>query len=877
VSPEATTLPLPASHKSISTLPNKFLFHPLIPPTCPIVLRRTGFGRRDSHRTLQFNTPSVYRIFHLSWEHIPPQDRATLATATTIMDAYASLRQEASTADLSPLKQPRPPPDASPIDRTRARLLSYAFLRFDCEYGDLIRWLGGPYTDEHRDWAATFATLETVRDCPPRPDYPIPDFERTFRACTEGVPLRGNYVSDFNSCVTRNQAPLSADLLKNTVDVDETLRKEEKLSYHILLPRFLWRFFAGIFISIFRVAYRWGDPKPRLCVDPSTTLTPTDIGNVNRNIPDPGIDEDRNPTIYYGTALQRYLQWLYNLRISYPHEDILQMTDDISAAFHRVLYHPDMGPAFAAVWKEWLVIPVSSIFGARDAPGNYMRPGELRAHFGNFVRLTQAAINTPLIERLRLPPPPTPEEVATFVQATPDSINTGVAIRADGNPERRLSSFVDDTGTAHARDHFLAAAAASVHSAYVMFGHPDDDPNRPPCINPTKWNEEVFHHLTFLGYHIDSRRMTVSWPVDKRNKLRIFLDVLLDDNRNKRRSSPTSVSRVLGLVRHASFVAPMGTFRSLRLQHTFNDIVAKAPGITQLRRWYQRPCIRLPSSIISELTEFRSQLSDVVLDPYWTRPIGLLVPRPPTITVFSDASTLALGGWSRVSELNHMWRVTLDDLITAGLPANMGWNNPHNYHEPSVDPKAFHINVLELFAIFVELWISLRQLHAAHSSTPNPLAPAEALPPGGHCLLARADNTSALSWLRYASRTKRACIRRLVRLLTAFFCHPFPASHCRVQGLHIAGVANVSADHLSRYEKSPSWAAAMANSASLQNLRICLLPQELLSIIVSAFLHEQTEEWFATQTTRLWTVGPPVFVTGSQRNVASSSSVVPNP
>jgi hypothetical protein len=218
------------------------------------------------------------------------------------------------------------------------------------------------------------------------------------------------------------------------------------------------------------------------------------------------------------------------------------MTDDISAAFHCMLYHPDMGPAFAAVWKDWLVIPVSSVFGARDAPGNYMRKGELRAHFGNYTRLTPAAFDTPLIERLQLPPPPTPEEVATFAQAIPDSINTGVSLRPDGSPERRLSSFVDDTGTAHARrDHFLAAAAASVHSAYVMFGHPEEDPDRPPCINPTKWKEEVFHHLTFLGYYINSRRMTVSWPVDKRNKLRIFLDVLVNPGSRTRQVPVSSI------------------------------------------------------------------------------------------------------------------------------------------------------------------------------------------------------------------------------------------------------------------------------------------------------------------------------------------------
>jgi hypothetical protein len=78
----------------------------------------------------------------------------------------------------------------------------------------------------------------------------------------------------------------------------------------------------------------------------------------------------------------------------------------------------------------------------------------------------------------------------------------------------------------------------------------------------------------------------------------------------------------------------------------------------------------------------------------------------------------------------------------------MSWNNRQNYHEPDIDPKGFHINILELFAIIIELWITLHdQLYLAHPAVPlsTSLAPAEAIPPGGHRLLARANNTSALS------------------------------------------------------------------------------------------------------------------------------------
>ncbi|MGL4351796.1 MAG: hypothetical protein ACRCT2_14775, partial [Plesiomonas shigelloides] len=420
--------------------------------------------------------------------------------------------------------------------------------------------------------------------------------------------------------------------------------------------------------------------------------------------------------------------------------------------------------------------------------------------------------------------------------------------------------------------------ASSVYAAYVVFGQPDEDPTRPPCINPSKWSDEVFHHLQFLGYHIDTRTMMVAWPLDKRAKLSLFLGDILANNGTGPKVTPFSISRVLGLIRHAAPVAPMGSFRSLRLQHLFNDVLSKAPSIKQLRRWYQRRSIILPPTITSELRTFRSAITDDLQDPNWCRPIGLIVPRIPTITVFTDASTLALGGWSSLSELNHMWRITVQDLIDLGIPKNMIWNNKHNFHEKEIDPNALHINILEFIAIIIELWICARQIHDASKSpqSPNSEAPSESIPAGGHRLSARADNTSALSWLRYATRTKRPPIRRLARLLTSFLSHPFVASFLHVQGKHIAGTANVGADNLSRYELSASWAAVMDNCPNLRHLRICLLPQELLSIIVSAFLHEQTEEWFETAMTRLWTIESPVFVTGSQRPVGTTTSVVPS-
>jgi hypothetical protein len=237
--------------------PAHLLSQPLSPPHDPRPRRYShGFGQRDNFHAVQFHQAPPHYMLHLAWDFLPPEDRANVVLTCSAMHKYARLRLRASTADLSPLLEQRPRADNTPIDLKRVDLLACAFLRFNCDYGNMIRWLEGPYTDHHRDWDHAFDEFEKVRSMTPAKKFPKPDYARALQACTQGVPLKGNYFSDYKSCQERANAPVSDSLRKEEAAVDEQLRKEEKLSYHIVLPRFLWQFFPGMFLAIFRVAYK---------------------------------------------------------------------------------------------------------------------------------------------------------------------------------------------------------------------------------------------------------------------------------------------------------------------------------------------------------------------------------------------------------------------------------------------------------------------------------------------------------------------------------------------------------------------------------------------------------------------------------------------
>jgi len=403
--------------------------------------------------------------------------------------------------------------------------------------------------------------------------------------------------------LARNLHPPSADLRKEAASVDERLQKEEKLSYHILLPRFLFRFLFGLHLALFRIAYHNDDPDPRLFVDPTTTVSPDDDSNANAQMPDPGSagQEEENPPIYYGTAFMRQLIWLWNLRISYPHDKILQLADDVSAAFHHMLCDPCLAIVFATVWHNFLVIPIETIFGARNSPSFYMEAGETRSHLAGVWPDATSLMIQDLAEQVIMPAKPTPEETASFAQAVSDSQHTGINQPQSANPERRLPSFVDNSCTAHVYWYFHTAINMVVRAARIVFGFPSEDPTRPPCINPHKWIKEAAIRVKFLDFIIDTRRMCLIWPPDKRAKLKALLLELFTQQAppHCRGSTPKHIARILGLLRHGALVAPLGVLQTLRLQLFLNNIVSKAPA--HLRRWWQGCRLILPRPILHDL------------------------------------------------------------------------------------------------------------------------------------------------------------------------------------------------------------------------------------------------------------------------------------
>ena len=356
------------------------------------------------------------------------------------------------------------------------------------------------------------------------------------------------------------------------------------------------------------------------------------------------------------------------------------------------------------------------------------------------------------------------------------------------------SSFVDDTGNAGYRDDMASVVTQSVLSAYVIFGFPGSDRwgNRPEVITAAKWQDHVSQHLRYLGFDIDAACMLVRWPYAKRLRLASVLDLVYQDAKPLRKGKSVQlrlIVQVLGLTRNGGLVSPLALLSVLQLQYCVNDAVCERfsnlPATINfchnkhlLQRWWRWIRIAIPASVWVDI-QWLFQILDLSqpLSLHWARSIGLLIRRTPDFEMYSDASYEALGGWCRY--LGLVWRVTTVDLSALGFPVDS-----EEFARDNAMIDKLHINPLEFLAIIIEVWICLAFLWRADPHSRR-----------DWIVLIRADNTSALSWIRSAGRCRRPVVRRLARFLQALLT--FNPVRLSLQDLHIPGKENDGADALS--------------------------------------------------------------------------------
>ena len=836
------------SASAIFTAPAIYADLPTAPFQIPTRRRYRGFGARSLYCSATHDRPSPLFILHHAWRFLDRTSRMTCVEGIPFMRDYARLRVDAFVHRITireALKAPRLPNPLEPqLCHFRAWFMGAALLSFDLDYGDMIRWMEGEYTDAHRDWSELGAFIEEIQQYSQRPGYPDINPEMALEACMTGIPLAGRFECKRDDVIRRVCYDNHSPAAEYAVDLRRKFAAEEANSYHIAFPRFLVFFIPGIMIAPISWVIRKG--KGRIVIDPSTKLTPEDTGAANDYIPRPGEPgrERETPPVSCGTAVQRYMTALYNMRIDHPREELLQHSDDIDAAFRRCKYRPDLAIVFAYVFMEFLMVPVGAIFGARNSPSWFELQGESRAHAASVLQYATDQVH--LADQVVFSDPPTEADIDQFVQAVPDEFNQGIP--EDLRDRSQHVMCVDDDITVAIYSRMREAIRSAEGSAYGWWGRPEDD-RRGSVLQPTKFPLFAGPDIHHLGLLFHTRSLRVDWPEDKQSEL---YEMLKEWIHHRTSRTPSEISKLLGRIRNGGYLCTFGLCMSLRLQWILSAEVKRASWdhVTD-KRWWQYRKIHIPPEVYADLSLICRTLEDSLQGRHsiWSRPIALLIRRAITAEARSDASYNGIGGWS--PHFKFMWRVTRAQLLQIGF--NMRAIDADGEAIRRADPDSLHINVLEFLAIIINVWFCIRYTKQDPDKA------------GGHIVQITADNTSALSWFRYAARSHRPVVRTLAYICHCIIAFSQTSDFANYTGRHLPGKENDEADALSRPELFPTLASAIERFCQLQTCRAFQLPFGLLSTIARAISSEEIGASFVNEMMTLLTlepIGSPLGVNG---------------
>ena len=90
------------------------------------------------------------------------------------------------------------------------------------------------------------------------------------------------------------------------------------------------------------------------------------------------------------------------------------------------------------------------------------------------------------------------------------------------------------------------------------------------------------------------------------------------------RRLPREVAQLLGTIRNAAYVAPLGNHLSIRLQQCLNDAVAPS-GLRVSKRWWFSAGVDIPAEVLEDIATLYHSLDDNDEHPVWQSYIGFLL------------------------------------------------------------------------------------------------------------------------------------------------------------------------------------------------------------------------------------------------------------
>ena len=726
------------------------------------------------------------------------------------------------------------------INTTRAAMVSAALMHYNGSAADLVRWIGGPHVAAHRDHPAILRRLQ-------RAGLPPNLLVTLSRIFNDGIPAYCNADS-----TEANFVAAFAYGNHSTVDADpdkayKATLKDNKRGYTLLFDRRLMLFLLHAH---------------------STPQGMVDLNTIYKN-PRPIFDssfrpewwsmaindwtsKDTEPPLTFAQAEMRFMQWLYNLRITYPNEEIFLADDDVSGAFRWLKYHPNLLALHACVMCGFGLINTGGTFGDNTTPSNFDPLALARRLLAQHIWSHDAEARESAREFLppvSMAPTPTPEEVSAFARADSDSLNPGVLDSQGQRLPPPYPMHVDDSLYADIGKFLLHTILASLAALFLILGFPNDS-RVPPPLSYDKVESTYDHRRKMVGRQFDSRTLTVGMLPHKRDQLIQVLShwttlthyTLPDiasllgtlDNHTKycpwarcwyfslQNSVRLALAQRFFIVsrRQRLFQAKETTYRRTLPPHLEKRIAPLIAKDKARLLWASNQSFRLTPGDQASIRVLLTYLQETT-EP-WATPLGMIVPRIPNIYSQGDASFV--GGGAHCPTLDFWFEIAWSPQIARGL----------SKLKPS-NPSYVHINSCEDIVKILQHAAILTRLDQA---TPSQLA--KWFPQGKPSIpywMCDIDNMVSNCWDR--SMSTSSLVGQNLIGITSELKRQFPL---RAETKHLAGKLNVVADDISRQDfslpSSTRLPQLFAKHPSLATYDYFLPSPELIHLLSSRLFSE---------------------------------------
>jgi hypothetical protein len=747
----------------------------------------TPFGKDNNDQS--FTSDVRFRhshIFLLESGFLAPEDETSLFAADPLAKQLDQLVRDHGDVDFRELRTYNEDWESeTTIPEKAISQVTACMIHFKFDVASVVRYIGGTHIGAHRD---TEKILDTLRDCIAEDVWH--DLARLYR---KGAPNKCNAHSSEENyqafCTHGNHKSAEAE----PAITRKALVKDHKKRFLLACRESIFPYLYNSHrtpIAIANVGHAY--KKARFVFD--STRRPEHFCYAIND----WTTKETEPELHFPRAFMTFLTWLWNLRISYPHEEIYPCDDDVAGAFRHGKYNPNLVAMHCVVIFGMTLLMTGMTFGDNTSPSNWEPIARARSQFAKWCwsRMDDLVEKAkPYAPTFTTAPAPTPEERAAFVQATPDSRHKGV-FNEDGT--RRPPPYphhVDDNLYADVKPFLERTIAATVWSLYTVLGFPD------PFHQDPLSHEKLMMHLTHLrnpvGRAIDTRRLTVGMTLAKRDILIAQLFLWLD----KRTFTLLEIAQLYGLLSDAAVVCRWIWPRFFALRNALNTAIrhrhassrgyAERAGLLQqfsaslpasvshrlqglVQRevaqfiWRNKLPIKMTNGIRSELAWLHKYLKNPA-NP-WEISIGHLITRDPWGISAGDASHVGAGA------INNDMRFFIDIKYLPETTRRMKLKRASN-------PDHLHINAGEFLIIIFQVAAIICKIETSAPGTYPPLL----------VYLIRTDNMSCKAWAN-----KVAASSRRGQLLLQLFSELLRRADIGFNCEHIKGVDNIEPDFLSR-------------------------------------------------------------------------------